>query len=163
MYAVVGLGNVGKKYEQTRHNAGFMFVDRLINSSEDKNIIFLKPDTMMNASGKAVSKLVNFYKIGLNNLYVVHDDLDLKLGEFKLQFGVGPKVHNGVNSVVESLGSDEFWRIRIGVDNRGPENRIPGEAYVLQNFSGEERKIVNEVIEKACRELTNVILEAGGR
>lgn len=152
MKAVVGLGNVGQKYVKTRHNAGFMFVDAL-SSDVGKGVVLLKPDTMMNSSGKAVSKLVNFYKIELNNLYVAHDDLDLKLGEYKIQMGIGPKVHNGVNSVEQSLGTDKFWRVRIGIDNRDSGNRMTGEDYVLQNFTKEEKKIVEKVISQAALEL----------
>lgn len=154
MYAIVGLGNVGDKYKFTRHNAGFMFVDMLPKSSQ---YTLLKPDTMMNSSGVAVKKLINYYKMNLDDLYIAHDDLDLRLGEYKIQKGRGPKVHNGVNSVEERLGTEEFWRVRIGVDNRDPENRIKGEDYVLQNFSNEEMQIIKETIKNACSELLGKI------
>ena len=153
MYAIVGLGNVGDKYKNSRHNVGFLFVDDLKQSLKSKNIIFLKPDTMMNSSGIAVKKLVVSKKLDLSNLYVVHDDLDMKLGEYKIQFGKGPKIHNGINSVERELGTADFWRVRIGVDNRDPEKRTRGEEYVLQDFSTHEKEIVEKVIKKSSGEL----------
>ena len=155
MKAVVGLGNVGKKYKRTRHNVGFMFVEAFPKNRKD--IILLKPKTMMNMSGKAAKALATYYMLHTTDLYVVHDDLDLKLGEYKIQFGKGPKVHNGVNSVEEHLGTSEFWRVRIGVDNRDTDNRIPGEAYVLENFSRAELETVNKTIDKAVKELAETL------
>lgn len=150
MVAIVGLGNVGEKYKDTRHNVGFVFVDMYPKSSQ---VTLLKPDTMMNNSGEAVRKLVDYYKIELNNLYIVHDDLDLRLGEYKIQKGRGPKVHNGVNSVEDHLGTSDFWRVRIGVDNRDPGNRTKGEDYVLQNFTSKEAEIIKHTIQKTVDEL----------
>lgn len=172
MVAIVGLGNVGEKYRNTRHNVGFMFVDYLAKQhratlenqnkffsdiAKSKELLLFKPQTMMNASGKAVSAIVNFYSVGHESLYVAHDDLDLPLGEYKIQFEIGPKVHNGVNSIEEFLGSSQFWRVRIGIDNRDPENRTPGEAYVLQKFTDEEMRIIDDVIKSASAELLNKI------
>ena len=112
---------------------------------------------MMNSSGVAVKKFINKHKLDLDNLYVVHDDLDLKLGEYKIQFGKGPKIHNGVSSVERELGTSEFWRVRIGADNRDPERRVKGEDYVLQDFSKEEMENINDVIQKASNELLKKI------
>src|SRR3989304_5017921 len=124
MRLLVGLGNPGGEYEQTRHNVGFVVLDVLVKqllvglqdtsfkfqkrfSSElmiDKDYIFAKPQTYMNFSGLAVSKLASFYKIPTSKIFVFHDDLDIRLGEYKISKGVGPKVHNGVNSVEEKMG-----------------------------------------------------------
>lgn len=157
MIAVVGLGNVGDKYINTRHNVGFMFVDEFTQEvKNNKNIISFKPASMMNSSGVWVKKLTESRNLETDNLYVVHDDLDLKLGEYKIQFGKGPKVHNGVNSVEENLGTADFWRVRIGVDNRDPENRIPGEEYVLESFTQAELSIIKRTIEEVCKKLAKL-------
>jgi len=172
MKAIVGLGNVGDRYRQTRHNVGFLALDKLaqiynlqfsiykkLHSEIAKNdeLILAKPVTMMNSSGLAVKEITDHRSLITDHLYIVHDDLDLRLGEYKIQFGKGPKIHNGVNSIEESLGSSEFWRVRIGVDNRDPKNRTPGDVYVLQNFRSEEMEIIEDVIAKAIMELKDNI------
>ena len=109
----------------------------------NETIILAKPQTFMNESGRAVKKIVSSMKykvLIMNDMFVVHDDLDIKLGEYKIQLGKGPKLHNGIESIEKALGTTEFWRIRIGVDNRDSENRMPGEKYVLQDFTLEEKK-----------------------
>lgn len=169
MHLIIGLGNPGEKYKNTRHNVGFMVLDeynakqgpddfsfnKKFNSEiiKTEKVILAKPQTFMNDSGSAVSKLISFFKINPTELYVVHDDLDIKLGEYKIQKGVGPKVHNGVNSIEEKLGTKNFWRVRMGVDNRIPESRIPGEEYVLQNFEEQEIQILQSMIEKVVQEI----------
>lgn len=177
MKLVAGLGNPGERHRKNRHNVGFMFLDKLASklrsdkwdtnqkfNSElnmiNQSLIIAKPQTFMNSSGEAVSKLVNYYKMKFDDVYVVHDDLDIKLGEFKIQKGKGPKVHNGVESVEKRLGSKNFWRVRIGVENReGKGKKIEGKDYVLQNFTDEENKVVgvtiNEAVEKFI-ELLNI-------
>ena len=106
----------------------------------------------MNDSGVAVKKIVDSYKIDPQNIYIIHDDLDISLGEYKIQIAKGPKVHNGINSVEEELGTKNFGRIRIGIENRDPENRTKGEEYVLQNFTEEEKRILKWVIQKIVHE-----------
>lgn len=172
MKLIVGLGNPGKKYVNTRHNVGFLAIDLFaknrsldfVNNSRfksdvatSKECIFAKPQTFMNNSGDAVSSIVNFYKISSGDIFIIHDDLDLRLGEYKIQKAIGPKVHGGVNSIEEKLGSKNFWRVRIGVDNRSIENRIAGEEYVLQSFSESEKEMIGESIEKAIQELERQI------
>ena len=158
MKLIVGLGNIGKKYENTRHNVGFMVIDELGKQRETLGkVMLVKPATFMNESGREVAKLKNFYKIDLNNVYVVHDDLDLKLGEYKIQKEVGPKVHNGVASVEKSLGCKEFWRVRVGVDNRNGDRRVSGEDYVLGKFKKEEKEIINEVVGRVIKELVGML------
>jgi len=155
MKLIVGLGNPWSKYINTRHNVGFMAIDA-INSRKfinSKNIILVKPQTFMNESGRGVVKAVNFYKISLDDLYVIHDDLDLKLGEYKIQKGIGPKLHYGITSIEDALKSKDFYRVRVGVDNRESTNRISGEEYVLQNFLPKERKIIENTIKKLLIDL----------
>lgn len=101
--------------------------------------------------------LATFYKIPTTNIYVIHDDLDLRLGEYKIQKGVGPKLHYGIQSIEEKLGNSDFWRIRIGVDNREPKNRTQGETYVLQEFTEEEKEILNKTLDKVVIDLIDLI------
>ncbi len=169
MKLIVGLGNPGKEYAKTRHNVGFTAIDTLaaelaIEMKEEKkfeakigrveDVLLVKPLTFMNRSGEAVARLAGFYKVKKDDLWVIHDDLDIVLGEYKIQKGIGPKMHNGVTSVEEKLGSKNFWRVRVGVDNRaGFEYRVVGEQYVLSEFEEKEVKIVEKVLKKAMIEL----------
>jgi len=172
MRIIIGLGNPGDEYKLTRHNAGVMMVDKLAslpvgqlhsdygwrrrNSMmmyEGQGVVLVKTaDMFMNESGRLIHDL-RFTKYDLGDLWVAHDDLDLRLGDFKIQKGRGPKVHNGVESVENALGTRDFWRIRIGIDNRMPENRIDGETYVLQKFSREELGKIDQTVEGACTQL----------
>lgn len=181
MVLIVGLGNPGGKHEYTRHNVGWLVLDQLIREISNfkfliskqtpnlklqfskkfnaevlriDNLILTKPQTFMNDSGVAVFALTSYFKVPTSKLHVIHDDLDIKLGEYKIQLGIGPKVHNGVNSIEEKLGAKDFWRIRIGVDNRSSADRTPGEQYALQNFTDEERQILDKVIQKVVNELS---------
>jgi|PlaIllAssembly_1097288.scaffolds.fasta_scaffold21058_4 PTH1 family peptidyl-tRNA hydrolase len=155
---LVALGNVGEEYINTRHNSGFLFVDyflELIKSKgyeflkqehrhyikyfiPDLDLFIIKPKTLMNLSGLAVKRFLN-YSLNIEGMIVVHDDLDLKVGEYKFQYGKGPKSHNGINSIVEELKSTNFYRIRIGIENR-KGIPIPGLDYVLYDFSPEEKE-----------------------
>ena len=152
MKLIVGLGNPKKEYEKSRHNTGFMLVDKYAKSlgldweknekflSEiiiQKDYVLAKPQTFMNESGTAVSKILNFFKIDLKDLTVVHDDVDLPFGTVKKQFGAGPAGHHGVEDIIEKTGTKEFWRIRVGIGK--PYNgNVPVDEWVLQSFSGEE-------------------------
>ena len=152
MKLIVGLGNPGKEYEKCRHNTGFILLDNFASEKDLKwkfskkfeseiaefgDMVFAKPQTFMNNSGIAVSKLVNFYKISLDDLVVIHDDVDLSLGVMKKQKGKNAAGHHGVEDIIEKLGSKDFWRIRIGVGK--PQNsNIPVDKWVLQNFGEEE-------------------------
>ncbi len=152
MKLIVGLGNPGAKYKDNRHNVGYMVLDKLHNSKEVK---LSKSDTFMNESGVAVKKEMNFYKLEVEDLVVIHDDLDIRLGEYKIDMARGPKQHNGVTSVEKELGTKDFLRVRVGVDNRdqSAEFRVPGERYVLEDFTEEERVVLDGVIEKIVDEL----------
>lgn len=160
MKLIVGLGNPGKEYVHNRHNVGFIFLDFLATTHQLKfsykskvqsfvcknsEFIFAKTNAMMNDSGFAVQKLISFYSISAKDLYLVHDDLDLNLGSYKVQFGVGPKVHNGVNSVEQSLKSKNFWRVRVGIENRDSYTKIGGANYVLDNFTSTEKEVLASV------------------
>lgn len=173
----IGLGNPGEKYQNNRHNVGQMFLDFLIKrlkgwgveklkeeeyyqitiiqSPTNQSLAFIKPKTFMNQSGLVVKELFYHFKtIKPSSLFIIHDDLDIPLGKFKIQKAEGPKLHNGLESIEKSLGTKDFWRIRIGVDNRSPENRLPGETYVLQDFFPQEKKLFeNQIFPKIFHQL----------
>lgn len=171
MKIIVGLGNPGDQYKETRHNAGFMFVDRMsqgLKFNLDKkfeaevckngNLIFVKPQTFMNDSGRAVRKVMDFYKLGTDDLILIHDDLDIKIGEYKIQKGVGPKVHNGVSSVESNVVDRNFLRVRLGVDGReNIDYEVSGADYILGKFSKTEIEVVEDMIEEAADELLVVL------
>ncbi|MFS8131070.1 MAG: aminoacyl-tRNA hydrolase [Candidatus Dojkabacteria bacterium] len=169
---IFGLGNLGKAYVNTRHNIGFDFVEKLadfrrfleepklkslIHMSElgGAKRIFAEPTTQMNLSGEAVSLICNFYKIEPSEVLVIHDDLDLRLGSYKLQFGKGPKIHNGLLSIENRLGTAKFWRLRVGVDNREVSTRdlMSGADYVLGHFKVDEVKMLDEVFYNVREEI----------
>lgn len=156
---IVGLGNVGDEYARTRHNAGFIFIDELrnrllpqLNWSSEKDFkadviktpgnefVLLKPTTMMNNSGEAVREVMDYFKLTPEEILVAYDDMDIELGGFKLQFNSGPKVHNGITSVRNRLGTNSFWHMRLGIENREVKGNkgIPGLTYALQRFKTQE-------------------------
>jgi len=177
MKLIVGLGNPGKRYAKTRHNAGFMVLDKLaklINDEWKKNekfnsfiinykssVILVKPKTMMNASGHAIALLASYYKISPNDIYIVHDDLDLKIGAYKIQKGIGPKDHKGIESIDKVLGVTDYWRIRVGVDNRDKGNRVDGETYVLQKFTPAEMKLILGIFDDIIFSLKKTVMSLG--
>ena len=109
----------------------------------------IKPQGYMNNSGFSVKKVLDKHQnIKLGNLYIVHDDLDIPLGKFKIDKGTGPKLHNGIKSIEEALKTKDFWRIRIGVDARKSDSWIDGEEYVLSDFTNEEKTIVNNIFQE---------------
>lgn len=165
-----GLGNPGKEYENTRHNLGQMIIKKyvetprgasLLNKSklqsklcEIDNNIFATSTQYMNLSGSSVQKVAAFYKISPQNIYLIHDDLDLPIGEWRLQFDRGPAGHNGVKSTIENLGTQAFWRIRIGIGH--PENNLPVEDYVLKPFTVDEKKQISALIDTITGEIENL-------
>lgn len=146
MKLIIGIGNPEGKYERTRHNVGQMLVE-FLKSKNLQQFKLLNSDKFMNNSGEFVAKQIKNLNIKIEDLYIAHDDLDIKLGEYKITVKA-PKDHNGIISINESLESEDYFKIRIGVDNRDPENRIEGEKYVLQNFSEDEVWTLQEVFEK---------------
>jgi len=155
MKLIIGIGNPGEKYQNSRHNVGHLFAtylqDKKTNVSDD--LVAKKSDVFMNDSGHFVKKLVDQYGINTPELWVIHDDLDIPLGSYKIQFGRGPKAHNGILSIESELGEDDFWRVRIGVDNRSPESRESGEEYVLKDFTHDELLTLQNTFPKILKEL----------
>ncbi|MBN1162133.1 aminoacyl-tRNA hydrolase [Patescibacteria group bacterium] len=159
MFLIAGLGNPGEKYKLTRHNTGFILLDKLVNAkgsswqSERKfnadisvsdDFVFIKPTTYMNNSGSSVSKILGFYKVEKRNLGVVHDDVDLDFSEVRVQFGSGSAGHKGVEDIINMLGSQDFWRIRVGV-GRSQNPQLSTEDWVLQKFTEDELKQISEL------------------
>ena len=114
--------------------------------SNHETIVLSKPLAFMNNSGLVIKKLSKIYHLGSRDLIILHDDLDIPLGKFHIQFGVGPQLHNGLESIENHLKTKDFYRIRIGVDARKPEQKIPGETYALQNFLPNEKKLLETEI-----------------
>ena len=173
MYAIVGLGNPDSRYALTPHNVGFMVCDLLSFSFNFSfnfstkfigqignftyglhKIVVLKPHTYMNLSGKSVGLLVNFYKIEIGNIIVIHDDIDLNLGVIRIKKGSSSGGHKGVQSVIDALGSNNFIRIKIGVGK--DENREASE-YVLSSLDQERLKVINDSIERAKNAAVDII------
>lgn len=163
MKLVVGLGNPGKEYENTRHNTGRIMVGIIEKKLEDKiqknKIKFVMPDTFMNNSGKAVAPLIKTKK-DLENLVVVHDDIDLPLGKIKISFNRSSGGHNGLNSIIKALKSQEFLRIRIGISPATPSGKIrkpKGEKAVLNFLLGEYKKSELDEIKKLSKKVAEAI------
>ena len=165
MRLIVGLGNPGPDYVQTRHNIGFMAVDALAGAArfsskfqsdtaalsiEDEKIILLKPQTFMNLSGKAVQAAMAFYKILPENVIVLHDELDLPLGKIRIKQGGGANGHNGLKDIDQMVGPN-YWRIRLGISHPGTAEQVHG--YVLNRFSNEERMMVDKVTSVLAKNL----------
>ncbi len=168
---IVGLGNLGKQFENTKHNIGFMLLDHLTSLAWSENsklnsfivsetisnekVILAKPTTFMNLSGDAVQKIMAYYKILPEEILIVHDDLDIRLGEYKIQFAKGPKDHNGIIDIDNKLGTTNYWRLRIGVDNRSPEQKkfMSGRDYVLERFNQKELELITTVFDEIVFEI----------
>jgi PTH1 family peptidyl-tRNA hydrolase len=168
MRIIACLGNPGRSYSKNRHNAGFIIGKDIadhhcvkINRKFKKSIygivkfhgeesLLLFPQTYMNASGSAVREAVDFYRLGISNLVVLHDEIELPFGECRLKTGGGHKGHNGLRSIIQEIGGADFRRVRIGV-GRPPDNGISVAEYVLSNFTGDElaalKKISDDIIE----------------
>jgi len=153
---IIGLGNPGEKYRDNRHNVGYMVIDKLSQMVNGRGLMAKKTNTFMNSSGDAVKKLIDYYSLDITSLYVIHDDLDLPLGTWKIQLGKGPKDHGGINDIEQKLGTKDFTRIRVGVDNRKSNDGISGEEYVLKDFTREEKEIINKVIDEVCKKLATL-------
>lgn len=156
MILIVGLGNPGKQYEMTRHNLGFRVLDILASAEkwEQKydsqfikldDVILAKPQTFMNKSGEAVKELLKYYPAA--QLIVIHDDLDFPLGSIRIQKNASAAGHNGIQNIIDELGTQDFIRLRLGIDSPA-RGQLPGEDFVLQKFSPDEEGIILEVLEK---------------
>jgi len=163
---IVGLGNPGKEYEATRHNAGFWWVDELVRShnasfkADSKfhglvakanlhghEVHLLKPQTFMNVSGRSVGAVVQFYKIEPAQILVVHDELDLPPGSAKLKMGGGHGGHNGLKDIIAHLGTKEFWRLRVGIGHPGERSEVSN--FVLNAPRKEEQGLIDEALHRA--------------
>lgn len=162
---IAGLGNPGPKYAANRHNVGFRCVERLgialgltfdkdqkqarvaLGDFDGRRVVLAKPQTFMNESGRAVAALTRFYKVPLECLLVVYDDLDLPLGSVRLRPEGGSGGHKGMRSIIEHLGTQDFPRLRIGIGR--PPGRMDPAAYVLQDFSADEGELLEETLERA--------------
>lgn len=170
MRLVVGLGNPGVEYVNTRHNIGFMFLDYITNNQDftlnkkfnaleyetninGEKILFIKPLTFMNLSGESVIKYINFYKIDINNLLVIQDDLDMETGKYKLMYNHGDGGHNGIKNIMHNLGSREFLRLKIGISKAN----IDTKDYVLGKFNKDELAILNSTFIKLSNFLNDYV------
>jgi peptidyl-tRNA hydrolase, PTH1 family len=177
MYLIVGLGNPGHRYQFTRHNIGFMVLGKLAQAFkidlkqksfdalwgkgkiEGNNILLAMPQTYMNLSGTAVRQLVAFFKADINNVIVIHDDLDLSFGTIRLKTGGGNAGHKGLNSITENLGSSDFVRMRLGIGRPSDKSRIEG--YVLEPFQSDEELSLLPSIIKTAADVGNEIILSG--
>lgn len=181
MKVIVGLGNPGKEYEKTRHNAGFMCIDSFCaaNNFSDwklnkkfnalisegnlngEKIILAKPQTFMNVSGEAVQKIVHFYNVPLADLWLIYDDADLPLGKIRIRPDGAPGTHNGMKSVTALLGTQNFPRIRIGIESRGESAAKEQDisSFVLHQFSKEEAPLIAKAVKDAALALEKALKE----
>ena len=165
-FLIVGLGNPGREYKDSRHNFGFMMVDRIavrLNARgmkvqskaivmdaryEEKKLILAKPQTFMNLSGQSVQGLAHFYKVSLTNLIVLSDDLDLPFGTLRIRASGGPGGQRGLGNILEKLGTKDVPRLRIGI-GRPPGRMLPAK-YVLQNFSRDEEQALSGILDRGA-------------
>lgn len=179
MKLIVGLGNPGPEYANSRHNLGFMVADELARQAGAKwskagqadaliakttlvgeNVVLAKPQTYMNLSGPAVQALAAFYKIAPGDIWVIHDELDLPFGVLRVRTNGDSAGNNGLKSIIEQLGTREFGRFRLGIANDSLRKPIPPDAFVLQGFRDTEKLSLNEIIRGATR--TVLAARSGG-
>ncbi len=171
MRLIVGLGNPGKAYQNTKHNLGFIAVDKMCknldisllpnkkllgDSGKYKNTIFLKPTTFMNLSGNSIYKTVKYYDIDIEDVLVIYDDIDLPVGKTRIRFVGGSGGHNGIKSIIQHIGN-EFNRIKIGA---GRDDDLETAHYVLSKFSKKDQKTVDEAINRSidiCRDFIDEV------
>jgi PTH1 family peptidyl-tRNA hydrolase len=164
---LVGLGNPGEKYTATRHNAGFWWIDKIATQTDSKLALegkfygiagklntkaetwLLKPTTFMNASGKSVAALANYYKISPSEILVIHDELDLPVGSVKLKMGGGHGGHNGLKDIEAALGTKDFWRLRIGIGHPGDRNEVVN--FVLKAPTKDEETTIDEKLYESTK------------
>lgn len=161
MKLIAGLGNIGDKYCFTRHNAGFMVLDKLALDNnfsfreesklkcflaKSNDIIYIKPTTFMNLSGEAVRAVMDYYKIDVKDILIVYDDIALDLGRIRFRANGSDGGHNGIKSIIKHVRTKEFDRLKIGI---GPQPNIPSENYVLQNFPKDQLETLKDVLKKS--------------
>ena len=148
MHIIVGLGNPGKRYENTRHNVGFIAIDQLaerlcIKVNKIKHKALVKPQTYMNLSGESVREIVDYYKINMENLVVIYDDIDIEMGTVRIRKKGSAGTHNGMRSVIRLLGKDSFPRVRIGI---GKSDVIPLTDFVIGGFTKGEKEPMEKAV-----------------
>jgi len=172
MKLIIGLGNPGKKYSGTRHNVGFEFLEKLKTEldfpefefnkkfnaeiSTKKEVTLVKPQTFMNLSGETVRDILSFYKLSPEDILVIHDDKDIALGEYRLADDSSSAGHNGVQNIIDTLGTQKFNRIRIGVGlpaDLSAETLVKADVFVLQKFSDEELEKIKKVLDEVLKEV----------
>ena len=169
---IIGLGNPGAKFEKTRHNVGFMAIDQFAKEnnfpdfklqkkfnaeiSEKDDALLVKPQTFMNNSGSAIQKIAKSYKLKAKSFVVIHDDIDLPVGKIKIVKERGSAGHKGVESIIQNIGNENLIRIRIGIS---PEKDVEAKEIVLEKFSPEEQKTINEAIKKASQALNSILTD----
>ncbi len=176
MYIVVGLGNPGKQYDKTRHNIGFDVIDKLAYENNisvtkikhkaligegrigNEKVLLVKPQTYMNLSGETLIDMYNFYKLDIENIIVVYDDIDLEVGKLRIRKKGSGGTHNGMRSIIKCLGSNEFPRVRFGVSK--PQNGQDLADFVLGKFRKEENDDVQNGIEKSVKAIEEIIKES---
>jgi len=174
VHLIAGLGNPGPKYAGNRHNVGFMVVDRFVAahgapafrarfqgsvskaSVEGREVVLLEPGTFMNLSGRSVQQALHFYKLGLPDLVVVHDELDLPFGAVRVKLGGGTAGHKGLASIVECCGGADFCRLRVGIGR--PPGASGTEGYVLGDFGRDESTKLEDVLERASAALADIVV-----
>jgi PTH1 family peptidyl-tRNA hydrolase len=174
MYLILGLGNPGRRYQFTRHNIGFMVLEKIAAQWEVDlkqksfdalwnrgkiagiNVLLALPQTYMNLSGNAARKLLAYFKMDISNLIVIHDDLDLPFGKLRLKTGGGDAGHKGLKSITTCLGSADFMRVRMGIGKPSDKSRV--EDYVLERFGSEEAAMLQQIIQLASEAATEIVL-----
>jgi len=162
-FLLIGLGNPGREYKDTRHNFGFMLIDRIAvrlnargmkvqskaivmnTNHEERKLILAKPQTFMNLSGQSVQGLAHFYKVPFTNMMILSDDLDIPFGTIRIRGSGGPGGQRGLSSILEKLGTKDVPRLRLGIGR--PPGRMDPAAYVLQSFSRDEMQTLSEVLD----------------
>lgn len=175
MKCIIGLGNIGKEYDNTRHNIGFMSLDNLCNKYNVKidkklkkciygekeingeKIVFVKPTTFMNLSGEAIQEMLSWYKLDAKDILVIYDDVDIELGNIRYREKGSSGTHNGMRNIIGILKTEEFCRVRVGIENRKGVP-IPLMDYVLQKFNKEELEILNTIVMDKVEECVNNFL-----
>lgn len=165
MFYIVGLGNPGEEYQNSRHNTGRMAVDFFAKSNAGKKVKVITPDTFMNHSGKAVAKFIKTQKAA-KNLIVVYDDIDLAIGTLKISYNKSSGGHKGLESVIKAIKTQEFIRVRIGIAPSTPSGKLKkpqGEQkvldFILGNFSPKEKEILKKVFKKTSEAILSIVKE----
>lgn len=183
MKLIVGLGNPGEKYKNNRHNVGFLALDYILNDGDGfmtavpsrdfkseiftwqnengSKVVFLKPQTFMNDSGQAIKTICNFYKIDITkDLMVIHDEIDLVFSEIRVSKNASDAGHNGVKSIIADLGTQDFLRLRIGIETRNSKEELSTESFVLQNFSKLEIETLYKNLFPKIKEEVQIFIRA---